>query len=501
MIPAPHPKTLLELIQAAPGKRTALVLSEPDLRVSYQELRDQVAAMADALASMGIRTGDRVATVLPNGLAAIVAVLAASTAGTAAPFNPGYREDEFSFFLADTAARILLCLPGAEAARKAAESRGIPVLTLEFDRAGRVRIGGARGGASAPAPSPDDVALVLHTSGSTGRPKRVPILHRNLAASARSIATHYALTPGDVSVCVMPLFHVHGLVASTLSTLLSGGVVVAPSRFHPLSFWRTIRDSGATWYSAVPTIHNLLLSRAGNERPAGAAGLRFIRSCSAALPPEMMGAIERVFGVPVLEAYGMTEASHQMASNPLPPAERKPGSVGPAAGVRLSIMDSEGNHLPAGQLGEVVVEGPNVVLGYEDNPEANAASFTNGWFRTGDQGFLDARGYLTLTGRIKELINRGGEKIGPREIDEVLLKHPAVAEACAFGVPHKTWGEEVAAALVLKEPEDESAILAFCQERLAPFKCPKKLYIVKAIPHTATGKIQRGEVAKTLTGT
>jgi acyl-CoA synthetase (AMP-forming)/AMP-acid ligase II len=216
----------------------------------------------------------------------------------------------------------------------------------------------------------------------------------------------------------------------------------------------------------------------------------------------MMEKMERVFGVPVLEAYGMTEASHQMASNPHPPLARKPGSVGPGTGVRIGIMDESGNLLPMGQRGEVVIQGPNVVSGYENNPEANTKSFTNGWFRTGDQGVLDADGYLTLTGRIKELINRGGEKIGPREIDEVLLSHPAVAEAVAFGVPHPAWGEEVAAAIVLKEGDQttDAAILAFCKERLADFKCPKKIYITNAIPRTATGKIQRGAVAKELAG-
>jgi acyl-CoA synthetase (AMP-forming)/AMP-acid ligase II len=263
-----------------------------------------------------------------------------------------------------------------------------------------------------------------------------------------------------------------------------------------------VRDTGATWYSAVPTIHNLLLSRAGNERPAGSEGLRFIRSCSAALPPEMMEKMEKVFGAPVLEAYGMTEASHQMASNPQPPRGRKPGSVGPGTGVQIGIMDEAGNLLKPNERGEVVIKGPNVVDGYENNPEANAKSYTNGWFRTGDQGFLDDEGYLSLTGRIKELINRGGEKIGPREIDEVLLAHPAVAEAVAFGVPHATWGEEVAAAIVLKENETatEADLQVFCKERLADFKRPKKFYIITTIPRTATGKIQRGAVAKALTG-
>jgi acyl-CoA synthetase (AMP-forming)/AMP-acid ligase II len=493
--------SLLELLQVAPHNATAVILPEAGIRVSYGSLREQVLTMADGLAAAGIEREHRVASVLPNGLPAIVSFLAASIAGTAAPLNSGYRQEEFSFYLEDTAARILLCPPdGAEEARRAAQGK-IPAYSVQMDEKGFVRLLDVpRNGRQTAPLKPDDIALVLHTSGSTGRPKRVPIRHSNLLASAHNIVRTYGLLPNDVALCAMPLFHVHGLVASTVSTFLSGGAVVAPGKFNPLSFWRTVRDHRVTWYSAVPTIHQLLLSRAGGERPAGAEGLRFIRSCSAALPSEMMRSLESVFGVPVLEAYGMTEASHQMCSNPLPPGARKAGSVGPGTGVNVSIVDSDGNHLAAGQRGEVVIQGPNVVSGYENNPEANAASFTNGWFRTGDQGVLDAEGYLTLTGRIKELINRGGEKIAPREIDEVLLTHPAVTEAVAFGVPHATWGEEVAAAVVLREPQDESAILAYCRERLADFKCPKKLYIVEAIPRTATGKIQRGAVAASLAG-
>ena len=494
------PQTLLDLISLAPAESTAILLPESGIRVSYGSLRHQVVAMADQLASLGIGRGDRVATVLPNGLPCVVSFIAASVAGTAAPLNPGYREDEISFFLEDTSAKILLVpAEGADAARKAAEGRSVPTHTLEMDANGVVTIAGAAKTKTAALPTGEDVALVLHTSGSTGRPKRVPILHRNMTASTSNIVAHYELTPKDVSLCVMPLFHVHGLVASTLSTLQSGGTVAIPAKFNPLSFWRTVRDSGATWYSAVPTIHNLLLQRA-TERPAGSEGLRFIRSCSAALPPEMMARMEELFGAPVLEAYGMTEASHQMSSNPKPPHARKPGSVGPGTGVKIGILDEAGNELAAEERGEICIKGPNVVSGYENNPEANAKSFTNGWFRTGDQGFLDADGYLTLTGRLKEMINRGGEKIGPREIDEVLLAHPNIAEAVAFGVPHPMWGEEVAAAIVLKEPTPEAAILAFCKERLADFKMPKKLYVVETIPRTATGKIARGAVAKALAG-
>ena len=511
---------LTDFLDRAPADKIAVTLPEQNISVTYGNLRNQVKAVAEQLAAAGVRRGDRVATSLTNGLPVIVSFLAAGIAGTAAPLNPAYKEDEFKFYLEDTAAKVLILPPeGADEARRAAVERGVPILTIDMDAAGTVTLSDRGANASAgrsaasvegvldrqpvTPPSVDDVALVLHTSGSTGRPKRVPLKHANLSISAQNVARSYDLTKDDVSLCVMPLFHVHGLVASTLATLASGGTVVVPAKFSPLSFWRTARDHGVTWYSAVPTLHQLLLARAGDpsdpsRRPAGTEKLRFIRSCSASLPPAVMHALERAFGAPVLEAYGMTEAAHQMTSNPLPPSARKPGSVGRGTEVKISIMDQAGNHLAIGEAGEVVIRGPNVITGYENNPDANASSFVDGWFRTGDQGVLDEHGYLTLVARIKELINRGGEKISPREIDEVLLAHPAIAEAVCFGVPHGTWGEEVEAAVVLREGATASAadLLAFCKERLADYKRPKQIHLTQAIPRTATGKIQRGAVAK-----
>jgi acyl-CoA synthetase (AMP-forming)/AMP-acid ligase II len=490
-------KTLLGLIQAVPADQTAVIAPDQNVRITYGELRKQIQNVAEALAAVGVNRGDRIGLALPNGLANIVTFLAASVAGTAAPLNPAYKEEEFRFYLEDTNAKVLLLPPdGLDEARAAAGD--IPILTVDMDATGAVSLRGVTDRKPVAAPKPDDVALILHTSGSTGRPKRVPLSHANLSISAGNVARHYQLSSSDVSLCVMPLFHVHGLVASTLATLSTGGTVVVPTKFSPLSFWQTAKEHGATWYSAVPTIHQLLLARVKKDgpRPAGAEKLRFIRSCSASLPPQVMHDLEAAFGAPVLEAYGMTEAAHQMASNPLPPAERLPGSVGRGTDVQVSIMDADGNHLPLGTRGEVVIKGPNVVRGYENNPEANATSFVDGWFRTGDQGVLDENGYLTLTGRLKEMINRGGEKISPREIDEVLLAHPKVAEAVAFGVPHTAWGEEVAAAVTLKADATEAELLAYCKERLADFKRPKQIHITTAIPRTATGKIQRRVVAQ-----
>ncbi len=501
---AAEPRTLLDLLTAARPDAVALIVPERDQRVTYEALRQNVERCAAQLAAAGIRHGDRVGISLPNGLQNVVAFLAAAVAGTAAPLNPAYKEDDFRFYLNDTGAKVLLLPPDGAADARRAAGDGIPILTVTLDETNMVTLSAPEGDGTFTPPGADDVALILHTSGSTGRPKRVPLAHGQLAISAQNVATTYGLGPGDVSLCVMPLFHVHGLVASTLATLASGGTVVVPAKFNPLSFWRVARDCGVTWYSAVPTLHQLLMARAEpGAKPAGAEKLRFIRSCSASLSPQLMQDMESAFGAPVLEAYGMTEAAHQMSSNPLPPAARKPGSVGQNTGTcEVAIMNGAGQLLKTGERGEVVIRGANVITGYESNPEANATSFVNGWFRTGDEGVLDAEGYLTITGRLKEMINRGGEKIAPREIDEVLLGHPAVAEAVAFGTPHPTWGEEVAACVVLRPDmtATDAEIIAYCRERLADFKRPKQVHVTTAIPRTATGKIQRRVVAESFAG-
>ena len=484
----------------AAGKAALAVPDGPTL--SYGQLRDQVEQTALALLSKGVAPGDRIALVCPNGPEAILLFLASSMIGVSCPLNPAYKEDEFRFYLEDTGARFMLVPPGEAAAARAALPRGGTVIEAEIDQGGRLNL--SHHAATKPAGSLDAAdseatALVLHTSGTTSRPKRVPLRHGNLFSSAQNIISSYQLSADDVSLCIMPLFHVHGLVASALATLGSGGTVVVPRKFNPLGFRPLMEVSRPTWFSASPTPHQLILARLQDKRPPGAERLRFIRSCSSALAPAQMRQMEDVFGVPVLEAYGMTEASHQMASNPLPPERRQPGSVGRGTGVQIAILDEAGAQLPTGASGEVAVRGPNVIDGYENNPQANASSFTGGWFRTGDLGTLDGDGYLTLLSRIKELINRGGEKIAPREIDEALEAHPAVREAVSFGVPHPTWGEQVAAAVVVGESVTEKELLAFCRSRLADFKVPSHLYFVDAIPKTPTGKIQRRFVAERFT--
>jgi acyl-CoA synthetase (AMP-forming)/AMP-acid ligase II len=490
---------ILDLLDNGSPSHIAIAVAGGGPVVTYDQLRRQVESLAARLNQFGLGRGDRIAMALPNGLETIVSFLAASTVGTAAPLNPAYTLDEFKFYLADTGARALIVPPTDSHEARAAAGDQVLVIEAALDSNGQVHLSSAQN-AGAPRirdyPNPDDTALILHTSGTTSRPKRVPLSHANVMTSARNVAETYQLTAEDVSLCVMPLFHVHGLVASTFGTLFTGGTVVVPPRFNPLSFWSTVRDHRVSWYSAVPTIHQVLLARTkAGARPSGAEHLRFIRSCSAALPPQMMADVEERFGAPMLEAYGMTEAAHQMASNPLPPSARKPGSVGYGTAVSITILNKAGDLLPAGATGEVAIKGPNVFSGYEGNAEANAASFSNGWFRTGDQGYLDHEGYLTLVGRIKELINRGGEKISPREIDEALLSHAAVAEAVCFGIEDRVYGEAVAAAVVLSSSATEAELIAHCRSSLAEFKCPKVIYIVEAIPRTATGKIQRRNVA------
>jgi acyl-CoA synthetase (AMP-forming)/AMP-acid ligase II len=495
-------ETLLTLLGGEDNHPALVAPGKPAL--TYEQLRRHLVELVAQLNQFGIGRGDRIAIAMPNGPEMILTYLAAAMGGTAAPLNPKYKPEEFAFHYKDTQASALIVLGDGVDAAQAAVTPGMIVIratpkpdgTLIFE----IIQGQARAARSCELTTADDIAMILHTSGTTSRPKRVPIRHRNLTASAHNIINTYHLTHSDRALCIMPLFHVHGIVASMLSTLASGGTVICPTGFNAMEFWRLLVDFQPTWYSAVPTMHQLLLSRAERHREAIAtSSLRLIRSSSSALPPVVLERLEAVFNAPVLEAYSMTEASHQMTSNPLPPAARKAGSVGYGFGVEVGIMDEAGQLLEQGQLGEVVVKGANVVDGYENNPEANAKAFINGWFRTGDQGKLDVDGYLSLTGRLKELINRGGEKISPLEVDDILLRHPAVAEALSFAVPHKTLGEEIHAALVLKDKTvSEKELQAHCSALLAEFKVPRQFHILDELPRGATGKLQRLNLAKLL---
>ncbi|HET6610110.1 MAG TPA: acyl--CoA ligase [Rhodopila sp.] len=469
--------------------------------LTHGGLRALVERTVVALNGMGIGRNDRVALVTPNGPEAATSFVSIACGATTAPLNPGYKADEFDFYLSDLNAKALVVMAGLETpARHVATARGIPIVDLVPNAEGAAGDftldGGALTGTAAHpgTAQADDVALVLHTSGTTSRPKIVPLRHINVTASAYHIGETLGLTPTDTCLNIMPLFHIHGLMAATLSSLAAGASVCCSPGFNAFRFFTWFSEVKPTWYTAVPTMHQTILELAPRNKAAIADGrLRFIRSSSSSLPGPVMHAMEAAFSVPVIEAYGMTEASHQMASNPLPPREHFPGSVGVASGPDIAIMDEEGNLLPSGGLGEVVIRGRNVTKGYENNPTANAAAFTNGWFRTGDQGTLDEQGYLRLTGRLKELINRGGEKVSPLEVDEILSGHPAVQQCLTFAMPHDKLGEEVAAAIVLREGQTvkDTELREFCSEKLAAFKVPRKIVFLNEIPKGATGKLQR----------
>jgi Acyl-CoA synthetases (AMP-forming)/AMP-acid ligases II len=469
--------------------------------LSYRRLHERVGEIVTTLNDMGVGRGERVAIVLPNGPEMALTFLCVTSAATAAPLNPGYRLEEFDFYLSDLAAKALIVPAGSDSpAIRAADALGIPIVELSLEPGATVDALTLSGSVAEDPPAatglaePDDIALVLHTSGTTSRPKLVPLTQANLRTSAENVRQALDLSPADRCLNVMPLFHIHGLVAAVLGSIAGGAGVVCTPGFYATEFFGWMAEFHPTWYTAVPTMHQSILARAGQHQDViRRSPLRFIRSSSSALPPQVMAGLEQAFGAPVIEAYGMTEAAHQMASNPLPPRRRKPGTVGLAAGPRIGIMDPAGNLLPAGSQGEVVIRGPNVTRGYESNADANRAAFTHGWFRTGDQGCLDEEGYLSLTGRLKEIINRGGEKISPREVDEVLLDHAAVAQVVTFAIPDGALGEEVGAAVVLRQglSATERELRDFAAARLADFKVPKTIVTLDEIPKGPTGKLQR----------
>jgi acyl-CoA synthetase (AMP-forming)/AMP-acid ligase II len=490
----------LVLDAAERGADLPALLASGRTAMTYGALREQTLRTAAGLQAAGIQRRDRVALVVENGPEAASAFVALAAAAACAPLNPAYRESELDFYLRDLGARFVVVSARVDSpVRDVAASVGARVLeleTVEGAPAGAFSLSGVDLGdpTAAALPAEPDIALVLHTSGTTARPKIVPLSHRNLALSARSVAGALQLVPDDRCLNVMPLFHIHGLVAALLAPLHAHASVACTPGFHPLRFFEQLAELQPTWYTAVPTMHQAVLDRCLRE-PELARGhsLRLVRSSSASLPVPTLEALERTLGVPVVEAYGMTEASHQMASNPLPPRVRKPGSVGPAAGPEIAVLGASGAPVPPGEVGEVCIRGDSVFAGYEARADVNAAAFVGGWFRTGDEGVLDEDGYLFLQGRIKEIINRGGEKVGPLEVDSVLSSHPAVAQAVTFGLPDARLGEEVAAAVVLRPGRhaDERELQDFVVQRLAPFKVPRKVVFVDEIPKGPTGKVQR----------
>ena len=485
---------ILHLYKRASGGATAITNVEGE-SISYASLLAFAERFGESLASEGIRGDDRVAIVMRNGPLMATTFASCSPWCAVAPLNPAYTADEFKYYLTDLDADLLLVEAGFDSPVLEVAQR-VGIRTIEID-IGQIPDGLNFGTSDSTRQrrTLDSIALILHTSGTTSKPKMVPLSQRNLLASAKNIAETLKLTVDDRCLNVMPLFHIHGLMAPIMATLYAGASVICTPGFDALRFYAWLDATSPTWYSAVPTMHQAILARAKRNNESVASNrLRFVRSSSASLPVPVLNGLEETFGTRVVEAYAMTEAAHQMCSNPLPPRERKPGTVGPAAGPEVRISDTADlKFLESDHEGEIVIRGENVTSGYINNPDANAKDFIAGWFRTGDLGIMDEDGYVKVTGRLKEIINRGGEKIAPLEVDDVLLDHPAVEQVCTFAIPHDKLGEEVGAILVVKQGESvaKDEVQRFARKRLAPFKVPSEIVFLPDIPKGPTGKVQR----------
>ena len=503
-------KTIHEIIShhasITPNKNAIYGLGQDP--TTYNQLFQQTIKTSNFLRKIGIHRYDPVAIVLPNGPLMATAFLSIASFTSSAPLNPSYTSSEYDFYLNDLKAKLVIVEEGSTSPIiQVASKLKIPVTFLQKEtpqHAGLFGFSISKKVLSQPTPNfaqKNDVGLILHTSGTTSRPKMVPLTQSNLCASAQNIVQTLKLSSKDRCLNIMPLFHIHGLMAAVLSTILAGGSIFCTTGFYAPNFFDWLDEYKPTYYTAVPTMHQAILGRTKpDEAIINQSSLRFVRSSSSSLAPSVMSEIEKIFNVPVIEAYGMTEASHQIASNPLPPGKRKPGSVGKPAGPEVAIMHEDSpEFLEEMEIGEIVIRGENVTLGYLNNEEANRKSFPKGWFRTGDQGYLDEDGYLFITGRIKEIINRGGEKISPREVDEALLLHPLVKQAVTFSIPDQRLGEDIGAAVILHNEEiSEKDLKLFLSKKLALHKIPRIILFLEEIPKGATGKMQRIGLAKKL---
>ena len=475
--------------------------SEISSKLSYKDLKLFINKISKQLAGNGLSNKDRAAIVLPNGPYMASSFLAISSYMSAAPLNPSYKSEEYEFYLKDLNPKIVLVEKNSDnPVVDVAKKLKIELCEINPEKDGPSGIFNIyENETEYSLPDENDESLVLHTSGTTSRPKIVPLTNKNIFSLAENISKSLNLSESDHCLNIMPLFHIHGLIAILASSMKAGASVCASNGFNAIKFLDLAKSEKINWYSGVPTMHQTILLRARrNSEIAKELKLRLIRSSSASLPPAVFKDLNDVFNCPVIEAYGMTEATHQMTSNPLPPKQQKAGFVGLPAGPEVCIMNENGDVLKQGEEGEVCIKGENVTLGYDNNEEANKTSFTNGWFRTGDQGYFDKEGYLKISGRLKEIINKGGEKISPLEVDNVLMDHPFIDQAVCFGYDDKMLGENIASAIIIKSGEtcSENDVLEYAQEKLAKFKIPKKIFFVEEIPKGATGKLQRNVLAK-----
>ena len=486
------------------------IISEDESVLTFADVKKQLDWTKNFFRKNHIQKTDTIAIVCENGPEMATSFLATASNCCAAPLNPSYTSSEFDFYLEDLNPKALIVKEDSNSpVIEVAKKRGIKIFNLlanNKNASGKFILTSKKENISSVINQnnniiPEDIALILHTSGTTSKPKMVPLTHLNLSTSAKNIAQTLNLDRSDKCINIMPLFHIHGIVGLLLSSLYSGGSIFTSTGFNALKFFSWLKVFSPTWYSAVPTMHQVILSRANrNSEIIAKTKLRFIRSSSAPLPSTIMEKIEKIFDCPVIESYGMTEASHQMTSNHLPPGNRKAMKVGFAAGPEVSVMDDNNNILENGKIGEIVIKGNNVTKGYLNNFKANKDSFIDGWFRTGDQGFYDEKGFLQITGRIKEIINKGGEKISPLEIDDAIMKHESIFQGITFPIIHNKLGEEVAAAIVLKDNQQLTAqeMKEFLSKQLASYKIPQTIVFLNEIPKGKTGKLQRIGLAKKL---
>lgn len=498
-----------KLVEEQP-QHTAIGTSDLQNILTYGELDALVSSVVAQLFLFGLQRDNTVALVSDNSIEFVLGLLAVlSAGGRVAPLNPTLSSTELQQRLSQLSVDAVL-VPEHLATNLAVATAPLWIMDFRTSRTSRTAQVVTKISRGTPAASvhpnvlaedAQNVALLMFTGGTTGTPKLVPLTHRNVVASVEHISAGYALSPEDATLLVMPLFHGHGLIAGLLSTLASGGSAYLPSTgtFSAHLFWPDVVSLGVTWYTAVPTIHRILLNRASKEYPKSSpVPLRFIRSCSAPLDEELAAATAIKFKAPMISAYGMTEACHQLSSNPLPVnGLNKMSSVGLPTGVEVRIVGEGGRDVPTGSVGEIWVRGETVTAGYLNNPEANAESFVDGWFRSGDLGSQDGDGYIYVRGRLKEMINRAGEKISPLDIDAVLLSHPNVLEAASFSEADAMYGENVQAAVVLRAGTSatDNELRDYCRARLSAFEIPEHIYIVTKFPHTAKGSIDRHALA------
>jgi oxalate---CoA ligase len=495
--------TLNDLVLSI-NKNNIFIKSPDENDITYGELNKYIGDTYKKLSYLKLNKEDRVAIVLGNGSAMACTFIAIAANFTSCPLNPSYTKEEFKFYYDDLKCKAVIIEENTSInAREAAKELNIKIINLKKQTISSsiildIKIDENNEIEYLQESKKEDVSMILHTSGTTSRPKMVPLSQKNLITSAKNISNTLNLNKNDKCLNIMPMFHIHGLIAAILAPIYQSGTIIAPPGFDALKFFRWLDEFKPTWYTAVPTMHQAILSRAPrNIDIIRNNQLKFIRSSSASLPATVMKNLENTFNTYVIESYGMTEATHQMTSNPLPPQKRKAGSVGIAAGPEVALLSKDKilNNIKDNRniTGQIIIKGENVTNGYINNPKANEESYINGWFLTGDEGIFDEDGYLKITGRLKEIINRGGEKISPKEIDEILIEHENIQQAVAFSVPHEKLGEDLYAAVILKEnmKVSEEDLKIYCKKRLTQFKIPRKILIVDEIPKGATGKLQR----------